>query len=163
MRWDGLQVDYGKDREWLEKAQLHLGDRFASAITAGSGSYSNPCELRLFVSPGSPEEYRGAKSPLKEETPLLIQQAMIREDVWQALLDWPIDSWGREEPVTLGDYRAGVLEYYRRCSQLHPSDRFARRELEGTQDLYGTSLLSKYAGGDAHVPSLLSLSLTMRN
>lgn len=71
---------------------------FAGVIVAGSGSYADEAELRVFVAPGKTDgggwrclPERRAQGRSKWNRPLLVQQAMIREDVWQAICTLPFD------------------------------------------------------------------------
>jgi len=81
VRWVG---EYGKGSELgvLTRMQGKL-EQFATVITAGSGNYSHSKpELRVLPKPG-PD--RSLYAPT-EDSPLQVSYAMIREDVWQALL-----------------------------------------------------------------------------
>jgi hypothetical protein len=115
VRWDGLRSDYGKDVDYLTKAKAVLEKKYAVAMTAGGGSYANNAELRIFAAPGVdeknfPHRAHDGSEPRRSK-PLLVQQAMIREDVWQALVALPL-SWGwKEEKKTVEDFRAGVKAF----------------------------------------------------
>jgi hypothetical protein len=87
VRWVG---EYGKGSELgvLTRMQGKL-EQFATVITAGSGNYSHSKpELRVLPKPG-PD--RSLYAPT-EDSPLRVSYAMIREDVWQALLQLSSDS-----------------------------------------------------------------------
>jgi hypothetical protein len=110
VRWDGLSADYGKDETYLGQARAVLDETFATVLMAGSGSYSNVCELRVFVAPGKDTGGHSRRANFRrgefEKPPLLIQQAMIREDVWQALLRLPLRTWRGSNKVQ--DFRVGA-------------------------------------------------------
>ncbi len=107
VRWDGLRGEYGKDNEYLDKAKSYIEDRFAVVATA-SADINTRVELRCFPYP-TPEGERKKERPNfhvskdgswgEKDKTLLVQQAMIREDVWQALLKLPLESWQGKKTV----------------------------------------------------------------
>lgn len=108
VRWSGYGEAFGQDQDWLSKVQA-LFPEFSTVITAGSGSYSHKAELRVFVSPGTVdiggERFVDRHVQIKkdDETPLLVKQAMIRADVWEALCKLKINTWENKN-LTVTDY-----------------------------------------------------------
>lgn len=116
VRWDGLSGAYGKDLEYLALAQGSLQGRFATVITAGG--HNDLGELRVFVPPGkTPEGHRRTSEwgDQEEGEPLLVQQAMIREDVWQALIGLERKVWGKV--YTVDGYRKDAGEGVRKAGE----------------------------------------------
>lgn len=113
VRWDGLSGDYGKDEERLLAAKAVLEQTFAVVLTAGSGSYANTVELLCFMAHGKDEQgYDRRINVVAETPPLLVQQAMIREDVWQALLGLKLtDPYRGNSSHGIDDYRRSVLGF----------------------------------------------------
>ncbi len=79
VRWGG----YATRTKHLTKLLPHLSE-YASMLSAGSGSYASEGEILLRAKPHTKGWYGGPRK--EEEAPLQVKQAMIREDVWQALL-----------------------------------------------------------------------------
>jgi hypothetical protein len=74
----------------LEKLQTHLGE-YASMITVGEEPYQGDSELIVAPKPARYEHFSRRK--LVTHRRLAVAQAMIREDVWQALTKRTYDSW----------------------------------------------------------------------
>lgn len=110
VRWAAWGGEYGKDVEWLGKAQAVLSD-YATMIRAGTGSYAQNGEMLVCVKPGT-KDYHGFRKDRKK--PLRIDHAMIREDVWQALLTLTInDNFNtRSKNIGVDSYRRGVKDAY---------------------------------------------------
>lgn len=115
VRWNGRSGDYDKDEERLLEAKALLEKTFAVALTAGSGDYARPMELLCFMAPGKNEQGHDRHIYSKREEPtLLIQQAMVREDVWQALLKLKVSSnWSRSKD-SLDKYRDSVTRFLKK-------------------------------------------------
>lgn len=161
VRWDGLRGEYGKDREYLDMASGYLEDRFAVVMTAGS-NINTDCELRCFPAP-TPLEFKRAENRdmrsapdeldiMQKGKPLLVQQAMIREDVWQALIKHSISGW--RGTFTADNYRDGArklieerLAVYDKLNKYEPGSeeyKLAIRMAEfGRGDEPGTYLAAK--------------------
>jgi len=74
---------------------LH-GGGYAAMLTAGSGSYSNKAEVLVAPLPSTdPNVFIRTQHEVEDywREPRPVSQAMIREDVWQILLNTPIKSW----------------------------------------------------------------------
>ena len=118
------QTNYGKDIDLMLRAKKVLEKNFAVALCAGSGNYSDSMELRVFMSPGKDtgghdrRDYT-VKSKDKTLPTMLIEQAMIREDVWQVILQQRIPhreynadySKSTLLHITIADYRADMRKY----------------------------------------------------
>jgi len=109
VRW--VDPTFGRDTApQLAKLQ-ELLPGFATVVTAGSGSYShgNP-ELLVLPKSGKDHHLPGLRD---EDPPLMVSYAMIREDVWQALLTMPgqNDYSGKPSPVP-DQYKASLTEAY---------------------------------------------------
>jgi len=91
---------YGKEGASLEYLVPRLSD-YACMIRKGTGRYADNAELTIAPKPGRYE----CTGPLKDhEKKLPVAQAMVREDVWQAICEMPFDNWS-------GKYR---LEHFKR-------------------------------------------------
>lgn len=79
--------DFGDVREPLEKTRPALEARFSTMITTGTGYHPDNAELWVAPKPLTPNErYKSVfwhRPPRKHRC--AVAQAMIREDVWQAL------------------------------------------------------------------------------
>jgi hypothetical protein len=123
VRW-GAQEN---DCERLDALRPILADRFAIVITVGTGSYGNRAEMLVAPKPlptaknrkeydKDPEKYDykvsfGAKR--LPHTALPVAQAMIREDVWQAILKLKHkDGWRPETPRGLEGFRKLAREHW---------------------------------------------------
>ncbi len=94
---------FGKDVEFLEQARGVL-DAYVTAIVAGRGSSPNAAELLVFGKPGA-TDYSSRRMSKK---PLLVQMAMVREDIWQALLRVQNDEG---HPATMQAYYDDIAKY----------------------------------------------------
>jgi hypothetical protein len=75
--------DFGKEEENLAKLLPHLTE-YATMICAGEGRYANRADLLVRPKPGTKDYYGGTgREKVKS---LAVELAMVREDVWQALL-----------------------------------------------------------------------------
>jgi hypothetical protein len=128
----------------FQRAEKLLNRNFVTVITVGSGSYSHGgAELRVFAKPGTDLSYWGAdKDTLSDTAPRQIAQAMIREDVWQALLrerltnDWSdkpaptLDEFKREVRKEYTDLRAKFVRDAARKKVRNPTPAQVRKQLE---------------------------------
>lgn len=123
VRWDGLSHDYGNENEWLAKAQVVLGRFFSVGHVAGTGSYSYGGELRVFRQPGKDEKGHPRRGCALDEKakPLLVQQAMVREDVWQALISGESADW-EKRPLSVDVFTADVQDYTDRLLKAQQED-----------------------------------------
>lgn len=114
---------YSQDMKLLRQARKPLTE-FATVITAGSGNYSSNAEIRVFVKPGNTKEGhpRCEYDFRAKEKPLKVRQAMIREDVWQALLAIPIqgyDSDYKDKLYSIEDYRKGISTFFMKLQSIY--------------------------------------------
>lgn len=78
-------ANFGMEAEMiaaLEWAQAALQD-YATVITCGSGSYANAAELLVRPRPSQATHRRMSR---RQNEPLAVRQALIREDIWQAII-----------------------------------------------------------------------------
>lgn len=98
----------------LGKLQEALGD-YAVMMSAGTGgcgvtgedkrTYTQPdTELLIRPKPGTPD---GALYKRDRETPLAVSHCMIREDVWQAMINQTAHTWDGKE-VTIDKFYEGI-------------------------------------------------------
>jgi len=88
----------------LDRLQDYLSD-YASMITVGDKPYQGDSELVIAPLPG---RYEYAKDRRDKSRRLAVAQAMIREDVWQAIIKQTFESWvGNQFTVSdfLGDIK----------------------------------------------------------
>lgn len=107
-----VRVDgYGNipDEPYL-KAQDALKN-FATVLVAGSGTYADAREIRVYMAPGKDAQGHDRRIFIPEATPVLpVRQAMIREDVWQALLTNKIRTWDNKLH-TASSYKKNLRDY----------------------------------------------------
>jgi len=103
VRWKGDNLVVA-----LKKAQKVLKKDFATVIRAGTGNYPYPADLFVHTKPGGCPER--PKSSSKKPLPVL--QAMIREDVWQALLKLRA---GEGKLTSLQDFRDHIFKGYKKA------------------------------------------------
>jgi hypothetical protein len=106
VRWHsaGAKDDTLKKLEAVQK----LLPEYATVIRAGDGAYAERGDLMVFTKPGTKDFHGGVK---EKKRSLLVQQAMIREDVWQALLSRPVEhDYGKFAEVA--QYRAWARELW---------------------------------------------------
>lgn len=118
--WGSVRIRWSKFAEpgsqQLEALPPLLGE-YACMICAGSGNYPNDAEVIVRPKPGNREG--GGKRSVHLPDPdgdLLVMQAMIREDVWQALLKQPLDkgynfNTKKYETNTLEKFKQGIRAY----------------------------------------------------
>jgi hypothetical protein len=110
VRFQSWGAEFGKDAEWLAKAVKQLGE-YATMISAGTGSYAHSGELRIRPKPGT-KDYHGSRPDRKK--PLNVDHAMIREDVWQALIKLEVEGWynGKTGGLTVDAFRRGIRQVH---------------------------------------------------
>jgi hypothetical protein len=84
---------------------LPLFSDYAAMISAGTGGYARLAQLLLGPKPGNYTCALGVHS-VEFTRHLKVRQAMIREDVWQALCQLPYDSEDVDTPKTAQGFRA---------------------------------------------------------
>ena len=107
--------NFGKDESFLQKALPALAETYAVLLSAGYGNYSHGPEILVRVKPGT-KDWSGGRQGEKNKG-LEVTQVMIREDVWQALLQVPcgktsvvyaytlIDKYGRGGGADVPDFK----------------------------------------------------------
>lgn len=106
VRW--VPKEFGANTEGKLAEIATLLPKFATVITAGYGSSRAP-ELLVLPKPG-PDHYRYDAAP---EKPLAVSYAMIREDVWQALVAMPCKiDWSDAALPSVEVYREHLLMAY---------------------------------------------------
>ena len=88
----------------LSEFQPHLGS-FATVVTTGSGSYSDPAELLVAPKPLPGGEHYNVLFHKEESRNLHVVQAMVREDVWQVLLEMRFQNWNKKIPPDYPSWR----------------------------------------------------------
>lgn len=96
--------DFGKDAQFLQKVLPLLSD-YAAMLTAGTGSYANSAEIVVRVKPGTKDYHGGGRD--RDQAPLLVSQAMVREDVWQLLLQERVETYSSDSE---GKYKRRLVK-----------------------------------------------------
>ena len=93
------------------KAQSVLAD-YATVLVAGGGNYSDAMEVRVFMAPGKDAQGhdRHLHLPNNTDGTWPVVQAMIREDVWQALLTRKLREWSKKVH-TIESYRKDIAAF----------------------------------------------------
>ncbi len=105
--------EYGKNADALEKIQGLIGAEYAVMMTVGSGMYSDPAELLVGPKPkdGQHVPFFDSLRKQKRNLPHPVCQGMIREDVWQALIEMPFDSFWNKD-TSINRYYADTEAFY---------------------------------------------------
>ena len=101
IRWHGQENQTQK----LEELQDILALTYAAVVTAGSGPYASTAELLVFPQPGAGARRRRREKLDRSST---LSQMMIREDVWQKLLNLPV----LDDGFAPANYRKAVRKLY---------------------------------------------------
>lgn len=103
VRW----ANHGDEKGHTDALQRAIGvlPMYGTEIIPGTGSYAFNVELKV-----SPLE--GVETPAPRSPGLLIESAMIREDVWQALLKQPIKQGWTDKRATLQEYTNHAFVYW---------------------------------------------------
>ncbi|RJR07448.1 hypothetical protein C4588_06900 [Candidatus Parcubacteria bacterium] len=80
-----------------------LQKEFAAMITIGSGSYANNAEIQVMPLPQNSRYIHFRHEKNRAKSPLIINQAMIRSDVWDAILGASNFKLAREEIQKIWD------------------------------------------------------------
>jgi len=123
VRWGGL----GDHTLALYKI-MPLLNLYASMLSAGSGSYSHGAEILLRAKPDT-KGWRGSQRKQKEK-PLRLWQAMIREDVWQALCQLQIKSWDGSKVMGVDYFKARLQKEVDNAIAHHKSKQKLRESME---------------------------------
>jgi len=110
VRWEEFQ----NNEENLLKLRPLLSERFATMITVGTGSYADKAEMIVAPKPlPDPERYEiSFKYKGISHRKVHVAQAMIREDVWQAILSMEFKSWRKETPTNVEGFRKAAREFW---------------------------------------------------
>lgn len=152
----------GKDDEMLSAVRPVLENVFSIARTAGYGRYASHDQLLAFMSPGKTEQgYSRSFQAPEPEPNLLVQQAMIRVDVWNALLKVPVTvDWG-QRTLNIEEYFNGCRKFLaerverRRTNDLTAFERFVSRNPPPEQKGAWVFKCELQLGLGDHVPLLL--------
>lgn len=108
VRWEGYDSNVAEE---MSKLQKHL-DKYATIVKAGA--YNGEHELLIFPKVGT-KDYHGYIKNKKKK--MLVQQAMIREDVWQALCKTTINLEFERMTVDVGFFKDMVHKYWEECNK----------------------------------------------
>ena len=111
VRWEG----YDNEEAKLLQLQPLLSKRFATMITTGTRSYADRAEMIVAPKPlQGQESYKASFKYRKtfETRNLHVAQAMIREDVWQAILSMKFRSWRKEVPDNIEGFRKEARAFW---------------------------------------------------
>jgi hypothetical protein len=106
VRWGGESQIFK-----LSELQAHLG-AFATVVTTGSGLYSDSAEMLVAPKPLPGGEHYNVMFRKEESRDLRVVQAMIREDVWQALLEMKFQHWSKTIPSDYPSWRKLTGEFW---------------------------------------------------
>ncbi len=118
---------YSGERALLKKAKAALDKHYAVMEMVGTKSYADPRELLVAPGPSEKQSKPGVgetrtplgyflESPAKRkpwDRPMVVCQAMVREDVWQALLQGGLESWSSSKKITLENLYDEAVAYYK--------------------------------------------------
>lgn len=99
-------ADSSKGLPKLERRFRRLG-RYAVVLRNGTGNYADSSELWIMPLPGTQKHERFRLN----DPPLEVAQAMIREDVWQQVLNTPIKS-SYMDAYTIEQYREATRKMW---------------------------------------------------
>lgn len=116
IRWGG--GDASNHVEVLSQIQGLLSEKFSTMLTTGTGEYPKAAEMVVAAKPLDPSD-RSYLSVGIEPKPqsLHVAQAMIREDIWQAICGLRHEF--RDFPRTCEDYKIDVRQYWYHCHKIH--------------------------------------------
>jgi len=104
---------YGRDIEFLLRLLPYLNQEYTTVIKAGDGSHR--VELMVHVRPGT-KDFHGSRKDKK--TPLHVNHMMIREDVWQQLLQTPVEDNYGQSIATVEDHKQAIFDLYEKGYQI---------------------------------------------
>lgn len=106
-------------RAQLKALRGHLRKRWATFLTVGTGAYADVVELTLGPKPREGRTYTMVLKQKEKRKALPVAQAMIREDVWQAICGCTFHTWtGRNHKVQA--YRDAARDLYQRYHSKGP-------------------------------------------
>jgi len=144
-----LRVRFGRssgETKKLEKLVPVLVEAgFAAMLTCGTGSYANNAEILVAPRPtpeGQHHHTDGVGESAERNRPLGVSLAMIREDVWQILLNTKIaDHWQLGE-VSIGLFRTAAEKLYKEEAA------FTKKLAKTPEKDRGRLIIDRYAGSD---------------
>ncbi len=143
VRWCSYEDDHA---EILAKVQPILSDQFATMITIGTGSYARLAEMSVAPKPLEPKDAYNSyfrDQPETKREDLRVAQAMIREDVWQALCNLTHKSWNDRVPSDCAGYKSLVREHWEKQLKIkQASSTFPQGELWVLAGELDTSLVA---------------------
>lgn len=161
IRWN----TYGEMAEHMKNLTAVLdilNEDYAAMITCGTGNYSNPAEILVRPKPGKTKQGHYVSLALGalglKDKPLPIEIVMIREDVWQALVDvsknhrkgeigWMTRGEGKKEPDWDAAARAcwdADIEFYKKPDR----DRMFERIMSDMDRGFGMDYRGKWSAGN---------------
>ncbi len=106
VRFEGWgRENFDKEVEFLEKVLPVLNAAYVAMMSAGYGEYHGKAEILVRVKPGT-QNWSG--HPKDKNPSIEVSQVMIREDVWQALLQ--IHSGGQSISHTYAQIDQGTMD-----------------------------------------------------
>lgn len=113
VRWHGWGSPPGSDEARLAELLPFL-TAYTAVIAAGSGNYADRADLLVMVKPND-KRVPGPFHAVETTQELLVSQAMIREDVWQALLaiSTKADEFKKDTHTLFESCLEQVLDYRR--------------------------------------------------
>lgn len=136
IRFQSWGDEYGKDVEYLEKIKACLAE-YAIMISAGTGQSAHLAEMLVRPKPGTDGFYGVSKS---KNSPLQINHAMIREDVWQALIKLSINDY--KNLYSIEDYRTGIKKTYNKYIK-SSKDEYRFIDLFNKKGYYGSQYVTQ--------------------
>lgn len=118
VEWGKVRVRWNCDNDGVEPLE-NLASKLTDYVTMISAGSTYRVELTVCPKPGTEGFHSFPKFPVD---PLMVNYAMIREDVWQTLLSEPlVDEYDMEaksrKALTISDYRAGVRKFAKKANK----------------------------------------------
>jgi len=146
-----IRFSHGDDTKKLEELLPHLTE-YATMICAGEGNYRHNVELLVRPKPGVEGYYGHHKDKCKS---LLVQDAMIREDVWQALLQLPIND-SKDKRQTISEFYLAIDEYFVKARKRDEGDDLTRLIRQKSGEVRAGGIMNQIKGRDSQ-PFVLGL------
>jgi hypothetical protein len=139
---------FGKEEESLRtlyEAAEALSEFYAVTITTGTGNYPHRDQIVVMPKPLPEGEYYGYTfGPKSHKGKLAVAHAMVREDVWQALLKLKPDIWNDDCPKSSEEFRKAIPKYWnrRQSTKNHkePLDKRIRKIYPEESDIFSVNL-----------------------
>jgi len=112
VRFSFAGKNWHKDEKFLKLVQPCLKE-YSTVIVAGQGS--NIADLLVYPKPGI-KDWNGVNSFSAKPT-LKVDHAMIREDVWQEIINTPLNIYS-DKSITIQDYYSAITKIYTKCQEI---------------------------------------------